>query len=122
MTKEAKQIEELDKLTEDIKEIVKENGIRNGIVKIYGKININNLIDVLTPSIVYKKVIMLGTKGDLPHTQETFEMLKTTYSNRFPIILGTSFEKENFPKDFGEIIIKFLTSFWTFNVANCGKI
>ncbi len=117
MTKEAKGIEELEKLTEEIKEIVNENGIRNGIVKIYGKITIDNIIDVLTPSVVYKKVIILGTKGDLPHTQETFEMLKTRYSDRFPIILGTSFQKENFPKDFGEIILKFLKKIRIFTMS-----
>lgn len=118
MTKEAKGIEELEKLTEEIKEIVNENGIRNGIVKIYGKITIDNIIDVLTPSVVYKKVIILGTKGDLPHTQETFEMLKTRYSDRFPIILGTSFQKENFPKDFGEIILKFLKKIRIFTMSS----
>ncbi|MFX1593200.1 MAG: GTPase, partial [Promethearchaeota archaeon] len=102
MTQEAKEIEELEKFTEEIKEIVNENGIRNGIVKIYGQINIDNVIDVLTPSVVYKKVIILGTKGDLPHTQDTFEVLKKKYSDKFPIILGISFQKENFPSDFGE--------------------
>ena len=118
MTEVAKGIEELEKLTEEIKEIVSENGIHNGIVKIYGKITIDNVIDVLTPSVVYKKVIILGTKGDLPHTQETFEKLKTRYSDRFPIILGTSFQKENFPKDFGEIILKFLKKIRIFTMSS----
>jgi ribosome-interacting GTPase 1 len=108
LTKEAKEIQELEELTEQIKEIVYENGIRNGIVKIYGKISLDNLIDALTPSVVYKKVIILGTKGDLPNTQEIFEKLKKRYSEKFPIIFGTSIQKENFPKDFGEIILKFL--------------
>jgi len=121
MTKEAKDIEEMEKLTEEIKEIVIENGIRNGIIKIYGKITIDNVIDVLIPSVVYKKVIILGTKGDLPHTQETFETLKRTYSDNFPIILGISFQKENFPKDFGEIILKFLKKIRIFTMSS-GKV
>ena len=121
MTKEAKKIEELEKLTEEIKEIVIANGIRNGIVKIYGNITIDNVIDVLIPSVVYKKVILLGTKGDLPHTQETFETLKRNYSDKFPIILGTSFQKENFPKDFGEIILKFLKKIRIFTMSS-GKV
>jgi len=108
MTKEAQMIEGLDELTEEIKEIIYENGIHNGIVKIYGEITLDNVIDVLTPSVVYKKVILLGTKGDLSYTQDIFEKLKTKYSDRFPIILGTSYQKENFPRDFGEIILKFL--------------
>ncbi len=118
LTKEAKKIKELDKLTEQIKEIVNENGIRNGIVKVYGKITINDVIDVLIPSVVYKKVILIGTKGDLPHTQETFEMLKRKYSDRFPIILGTSIHKKNFPKDFGEIILKVLKKIRIFTMNN----
>jgi ribosome-interacting GTPase 1 len=118
LTKEAKKIKELDKLTEEIKEIVNANGIRNGIVKVYGKITINDVIDVLIPSVVYKKVILIGTKGDLPHTQETFEMLKRKYSDRFPIILGTSIHKKNFPKDFGEIILKVLKKIRIFTMNN----
>ncbi|MFX1385933.1 MAG: GTPase [Promethearchaeota archaeon] len=117
MTQEAKEIEELEKFTEEIKELVNENGIRNGIVKIYGQINIDNVIDVLTPSVVYKKVIILGTKGDLPHTQDTFEVLKKKYSDKFPIILGISFQKENFPSDFGEIILKFLKKIRVFTMT-----
>ncbi|MFX0022791.1 MAG: GTPase [Candidatus Hermodarchaeota archaeon] len=118
LTKEAKKNKELDKLTEEIKEVVTENGIRNGIVKVYGKITIDDVIDVLIPSIVYKEVILFGTKGDLPHTQDTFELLKTEYSDRFPIILGTSIQKENFPKDFGEIILKVLKKIRIFTMSN----
>ncbi|MFX0145619.1 MAG: GTPase [Candidatus Hodarchaeota archaeon] len=118
MTKEAKEIEGLEKLSEQIKEIVNENGIRNGIVKIYGKITIDNIIDVLTPSVVYKKVIIIGTKGDLPYTQDTFELLESKYLERFPIILGISIHKENFPKDFGETIIKFLNKIRIFTMNN----
>ncbi len=108
MNREAKFSDNLEELSEKIKDIVNENGIRNGIVKIFGEINLDDIIDVLTPSVVYKKVIILGTKGDLPHTQENFEILEGKYSNKFPIILGTSFHKKNFPKDLGETILKFL--------------
>ncbi|MFX0005329.1 MAG: GTPase [Promethearchaeota archaeon] len=118
LTKKAKKIKDLDNLTEQIKEIVTENGIRNGIVKVYGKITIDDIIDALIPSIVYKKVILIGTKGDLPHTQETFEILKRKYSDRFPIILGTSIYKDNFPKDFGEIILKVLKKIRIFTMSN----
>jgi ribosome-interacting GTPase 1 len=108
LTKEAKEIEDLEEFTEEIKDIVLENGIRNGIVKIYGEISLDNVIDALTPSVVYKKVIILGTKGDLPYTKKIFKNLKKSYSDRFPIVLGTSFQKENLPNDLGELILKFL--------------
>ncbi|MFX0104900.1 MAG: GTPase [Candidatus Hodarchaeota archaeon] len=121
LTKEAKDISKTAELTERIKEVVNENGIRNGIVKIYGDITIDNLIDALSPSVVYKKAIILGTKGDLPHTQETFDELRKRYSNKFPLILGTSIEKENFPQDFGEMILKFLKKIRIFTMTG-GKV
>lgn len=108
LTKEAKEIKELDEFTEQLKDIIHENGIRNAIVKIYGEITLYDVIDALTPSIVYKKVILLGTKGDLSHTQDIFENLKSKYLEKFPIILGTSYRKESIPEDLGLIILKFL--------------
>ncbi|MFX1499597.1 MAG: GTPase [Promethearchaeota archaeon] len=118
LTREAKKVERMEDLTDQIKEIVYENGIRNGIVKIYGKITLDNIIDVLTPSVVYKKVIVLGTKGDLSHTQDVFNNLETSYKDRFPIIIGTSFQKENIPKDFGEIILKFLNKIRIYTMSS----
>ena len=108
LTKEAKNVKELEDLTEKVKEIVFENGTRNAIVKIYGEISLDDVIDALTPSVVYKKTIIIGTKGDLPHTEENFEELFYKYKNKFPIIIGTSIHKKNFPEDFGELILKFL--------------
>ena len=108
LTKEAKEVEELNEFTDEIKDIIHENGIRNAIVKIYGEIGLDDVIDALTPSVVYKKVILLGTKGDLSYTQDIFDNLKSKYLDKFPIILGTSYHKENIPEEFGAIILKFL--------------
>jgi len=121
LTKEAKDIDEMAELSEKIKEVVNENGIRNGIVKIYGDITIDNVIDALTPSVVYKKGIILGTKGDLPNTQEAFDKLQRSYSDKFTLILGISLQKKNFPKDFGEIILKFLRKIRIFTMSS-GKV
>ncbi|MFX1572055.1 MAG: GTPase [Promethearchaeota archaeon] len=106
LTQEAKDNDDLEDLTDKIKEIVRENGIKNAIVKVFGKISLDQLVDSLIPSLVYKKAIVIGTKGDLPHTEEKFIKLKNTYSNEFPLILGTSIHTKNFPNDFGEIILK----------------
>ncbi len=109
LTSEAKNINEnLDELTEKIKEIVHEGGLRNAIVRIYGRITLEKVVDALNPSIVYKKAIIIGTKGDLAHTQEVFENLKKLYSETFPIIIGTSVKKSEFPDNFGEILLKYL--------------
>ena len=63
-------------MTEKVREIVFASGIRNGIVKIYGKISLDQIVDALNPSVVYKKVMILCTKGDLPHTKKIFRDLK----------------------------------------------
>ncbi|MFW9877941.1 MAG: GTPase [Candidatus Thorarchaeota archaeon] len=118
LTKEAKDIKNLEQLTEEIKEIIHENGIRNAIVKIYGEITLDNVIDVLTPSVVYKKVMILGTKGDLPNTQQTFKLLKNTYLDKFPLIFGISTKTNNFPKNFGELILRFLKKIKIFTMNN----
>ena len=109
LTSEAKNINEnLDELTERIKEVVHEGGLRNAIVRVYGRITLEKVVDALNPSIVYKKAIIIGTKGDLAHTQEVFENLKKLYSETFPIIIGTSVKKSEFPDNFGEILLKYL--------------
>ena len=108
LTREAKKIPNIDELTENIKKVVFENGIRNAVVKLYGKVSISDVVDALDPSVVYKKAIIFGTKGDLPATEDHFENLKEDYSNRFKVIFGTSTEKKEFPDDFGEMILEIL--------------
>jgi len=121
LTKEAKNNEDLDELTEKIKEIVKENGIRNGIVKIKGKISLNDVVDALSPSVVYKKAIIICTKGDLPQTSGVFKTLKEKYSTQFSIIIGASVHNSIFPNNFGDIIIDYLKKIKIYT-RNAGKI
>ena len=108
LTREAKKIADIDDLTENIKKVIFENGIRNAVVKLFGKISINDVVDALDPSVVYKKAIILGTKGDLADTEDRFENLKEQYSNEFKIIIGTSVKKKEFPDYFGKIILEIL--------------
>jgi len=108
LTKKAKINKDLDELSERVKEIVYEGGIRNAIVKIFGKISLNDVVDALNPSVAYKKAIIIATKGDLPYTEGKFEDLKRRYSEIFPVIIGTSVKKEELPKDFGKVILRFL--------------
>jgi ribosome-interacting GTPase 1 len=108
LTHKAKKISNIDDLTENIKKVVFENGMRNAVVKLYGEVTISDVVDALDPSIVYKKAILLGTKGDLPATEDRFEKLKEEYSNKFKVIIGTSVKKDEFPNDFGEAILEIL--------------
>ncbi|MFX1393106.1 MAG: GTPase [Promethearchaeota archaeon] len=119
LTNEAHNNENIEDLNEKIREVVQEAGIRNAVVKIYGIIDLSQIVDALTPSVVYKNAIVLGTKGDLPHTKATFKVLKRKYLDKFPLIIGTSIHKRNFPENFGEIILKFLKKIkiYTMNVS-----
>ena len=122
LSNEAKNVDDIEDFTEKIKEIVHENGMRNAIVKIYGSISFDDIIDALNPSIVYKKAIIIATKGDLPHTKKTFKSLKQKYSNNFSKIIGTSVHTKNFPQDFGELVLKFLKKIRIYTMSSGGDI
>ncbi|MFX1498178.1 MAG: GTPase [Promethearchaeota archaeon] len=108
LTPEAKESDEFLELTEKIKEIVAVNGLRNAVVKIFGEITLDQVVDALNPSVAFKKAIIIGTKGDLPGTKKKFEKLKKLYIKTFPIIIGSSIPKKEFPDNFGELILKIL--------------
>ncbi|TFF98280.1 MAG: TGS domain-containing protein [Promethearchaeota archaeon] len=108
-------------LTEKIKRIVSNAGIQNCIVKIRGPITLDQIFETLNPAVVYKKAILIGTKGDLPETQERFKELKNKYSDDFPIILPSSVKKEEFPDDFGDVVLKYLGKIRIYTM-NAGKV
>jgi len=109
LTAEAKENDEIEELTERIREITHAGGIRNGIVKVFGKISLENVVDTLNPSMAYKKAIILGTKGDLSLTKNSFLDLKNYTSEQFQLVIGTSVKKKEMPEDFGKIVLKFLS-------------
>jgi ribosome-interacting GTPase 1 len=108
LTNEAKENNNIEELTEKIREITHAGGIQNGIVKVFGKVDLEQVVDTLNPSMAYKKAIILGTKGDLSLTKNSFIALKNYYSEKFPLVIGTSTRKKEIPKDFGKIVLKFL--------------
>lgn len=118
LTNDAKGVDDIDSFTEKVKELVVENGIHNAIVKIYDKVSLGQIVDALTPSIVYKKAIILATKGDLPYTEDRFEELKEKYSEKFPHVFGTSVKKQVFPDQFGDIILDYLKIMKIFTMNN----
>jgi len=123
LTDQAKKVDDLRDFTEKIKEIVNANGVKNAIVKIYGgPISLDDIIDALTPSVVYKKAIIIATKGDLSNTEDIFSNLKHEYSEKFPLIIGTSIHKGNFPQDFGEIMLQYLKKIRIYTMSAGGYI
>ncbi|TFG04053.1 MAG: TGS domain-containing protein [Promethearchaeota archaeon] len=121
LTNEAKENIEMSDLSEKIKDLVYENGIHNAIVKIYGNINLDQVVDALSSSVVYKKAIILANKGDLPNTEDSFNELKEKYSEKFPIIIPISIKKGNFPNDFGEKILNYLNKIKIYT-SNAGRV
>ena len=117
LTKESKESMEL---SDKIKQIIRVNGIHNCIVKIYGRINLEQIVDCLNHSIVYRKAIIIGTKGDLPHTEDNFKILKKKYSKKFKII-ASSVVRKNFPSDFGELVLNLLEKIRIYTM-NSGKV
>ena len=122
LTKEAKKADELEEFTQNIKDIVLESGIRNAIVKIFGDISLDNLVDSLSPSVVYKKAMIIATKGDLPNTEENFKKLELNYSNNFNLIIGTSIKKRTFPDNIAEVVLKLLKKIRIYTMSSGGKI
>ena len=122
LTNEAQNMENMEELNEKIKEVVQEAGIRNAVLKIYGEITLDQVVDALTPSVVYKNVIILGTKGDLPHTETTYLNLKNQYSSQFPLIFGTSVKKNNFPNNFGDLVLEYLDKIKIYTMNISGKV
>jgi len=108
LTSEAKENTNIEELTDRIREITHAGGIRNGIVKVFGKIDLEQVVDTLNPSITYKKAIILGTKGDLSLTKNSFYDLEDYYSEQFPLVIGTSVKKKEIPENFGKIVLDFL--------------
>ncbi len=108
LTSESKDNNNIDELTERIREITHAGGIRNAIVRVFGKITLDHIVDTLNSSVVYKKAIILGTKGDLSLTENTFHNLEESYSDKFPLIIGTSANKKIIPNNFGEVILNYL--------------
>jgi ribosome-interacting GTPase 1 len=108
LTNEAKKNVDIESLSDKMREIILEGGIRNAIVKVYGVINLNHVVDAMNPSVAYKKALIFGTKGDLALTKNSFKNLKNEYISQFPLIVGTSVQKKEFPLNFGDTILTFL--------------
>ncbi len=122
LSDQAKEFDDNGEFIEKIKEVVKANGVRNAIVKIYGEISLDDIVDTLTPSVVYKKAIIIGTKGDLPYTEDIFNKLKNDYQDKFPLAIGISVVKGKFPQDFGELLLRYLRKIRIFTMSSGGDI
>jgi hypothetical protein len=70
---------ECEDRTEFIKQMVKEAGISNGIIKIYDKITTKDIEVAFNRGSVFLSGAILGTKADLPGSKQSFEKLLQKY-------------------------------------------
>ena len=78
----------------DIKEFLMESGIRNAVVRIFGKVELKDVIDCLDGSITYKKAIIVATKGDVPGTSKSYQNLLELVDNKFKVIPTTAIKRK----------------------------
>jgi hypothetical protein len=75
----------------DIVELLQSHGIHNAKVSINEKIDNSEKLkdavrEALKLSIVYKKGIVVATKGDILGSKENFDILKGDWGDRFPVV------------------------------------
>ncbi len=78
-----------NKFQEDIsvvKEYLKDSKIHNIVIRFEKPTTFQQFVDALDASIVYKKGLIVGTKGDLPGSAEGFEALKKEFGDQFTIV------------------------------------
>jgi len=71
---------------EDIVSLLRNHGIYNAVVKIFGPVILEDFVTVLEGGITYKPALIIATKGDLPRTSRNFEKLVKEFGNRFKVI------------------------------------
>ena len=70
---------------EEIKEIIKSAGISNCILEFYGPVDHEDIEYALNRRVIYKKALIIATKGDLKGTKKTLEILMKNV-NKFRVI------------------------------------
>ncbi|GAB4322008.1 MAG: GTP-binding protein [Promethearchaeota archaeon] len=72
--------------TEDVVELARANGIINAVFKIRGKVTLQAIVNALSNSAVYKRAVVVATKGDAPGTEAAFRRLKERVGDRFRVV------------------------------------
>lgn len=71
---------------EHLKKLLYASGLRNATVRIFGKISVNDILHAIDTSIVYRKAIVVATKGDVPGTKNAYKNLRQILPQNFDII------------------------------------
>ncbi|MEM2145936.1 MAG: TGS domain-containing protein, partial [Candidatus Jordarchaeaceae archaeon] len=92
---------------EEIIDFLKKKRMVNALVRIWGKVSINDIELAMDSGTLYKKAIIVATKGDLFGSSDNYQKLLTAYGQRFDIY-PISILKEKGIEEFKEGIFKSL--------------
>jgi len=71
---------------EDVVSLLRDHGVYNAIVKIFGPVKLEDFTIVLEGGITYKPALIVATKGDLPGTSSNFEKLVKEFGSVFKVV------------------------------------
>lgn len=71
---------------DDIVNILRNHGIYNAIVKVFGPVTLQDFINTLEESITYKPALIIATKGDLPGTSGNYKKLMGKFGDMFRVV------------------------------------
>ncbi|MFX1486846.1 MAG: GTPase [Promethearchaeota archaeon] len=71
---------------EDLIDLLHESNIYNSVIKIEGRIGLDEIREALDESIVYRSALVAANKGDGESSAENYSKLERTYKTRFDIV------------------------------------
>ena len=71
----------------DVENLIKGYRILDAIVKIFGKVTLDDVEDAIFESTVYRPAIVVANKTDKPEAEKTLQRLKHIVGDKFPIVL-----------------------------------
>jgi len=97
----------VDCTVEDVQKLLKSYRVHSALVKISGRVRLDDVEDSLFSNSLYKPTLLIGNKSDLDNNGLTFNKLKENIQNRIPL-LPVSSEKKTGLKKIGEQLFKML--------------
>ena len=70
---------------EELEELIRSSGVSNCLFDIYGPVDEEDIFNVLNRRTIFKKGIIIGTKGDIEGTKRNAEILKSI-QNKLPVV------------------------------------
>ncbi|MGQ4891980.1 MAG: TGS domain-containing protein [Candidatus Njordarchaeia archaeon] len=91
---------------EELEDLIKSSGVSNCLFDIYGLIDEEDIFNVLNRRTVFKKAIIIGTKGDFGEAKRNLEILKSI-QNGLPVVEAAPFLGKG-KEEIGETLLNIL--------------